>query len=87
MPSEKVVWGRMVSGEPFITDDGRQKICNKFAPLTVDMETAGIAHVCYVNGIPFIAIRCVTDTAEHSGCLLYTSIPIGILGGCLFPLL
>lgn len=25
MPSEKVVWGRMVSGEPFITDDGRQK--------------------------------------------------------------
>ena len=67
MPSEKVVWGRMVSGEPFITDDGRQKICNKFAPLTVDMETAGIAHVCYVNGIPFIAIRCVTDTAEHSG--------------------
>ena len=65
MPSEKVVWGRMVSGEPFITDDGRQKICNKFAPLTV--ETAGIAHVCYVNGIPFIAIRCVTDTAEHSG--------------------
>ena len=67
MPSEKVVWGRMVSGEPFITDDGRQKICNKFAPLTVYMETAGIAHVCYVNGIPFIAIRCVTDTAEHSG--------------------
>ena len=35
--------------------------------MTVDMETAGIAHVCYVNGIPFIAIRCVTDTAEHSG--------------------
>ena len=67
MPSEKVVWGRMVSGEPFITDDGRQKICNEIAPLTVDMETAGIAHVCYVNGIPFIAIRCVTDTAEHSG--------------------
>ena len=67
MAAEKVVWGRMVTGEMFITDDGRQKIDDEFAPLTVDMETASIAHVCYVNGIPFIAIRCVTDTAKHSG--------------------
>ena len=63
----KVIWGRMVTGESFITDEGRQKIYDKFAPLTVDMETASIAHVCYVNSIPFISIRCVTDTATHSG--------------------
>lgn len=66
-PTGKVVWDRMVTGESFITDEGRQKICEEFAPLTVDMETASIAHVCYVNSIPFIAIRCVTDTAKHSG--------------------
>lgn len=63
----KAVWGRMVTGESFITDEGREKINDEFAPLTVDMETASIAHVCYVNGIPFISIRCVTDTADHSG--------------------
>jgi len=63
----KVLWGRMVTGEAFITDDGRQKINEEFAPLTVDMETASIAHVCYVNKIPFIAIRSVTDTETHSG--------------------
>ena len=63
----KVFWGRMVTGESFITDEGRQKINDEFAPLTVDMETASIAHVCYVNNIPFLSIRCVTDTAEHSG--------------------
>ena len=57
----------MATGESFITDEGRQKICDEFAPLTVDMETASIAHVCYVNRIPFIAIRCVTDTADHNG--------------------
>ncbi len=33
----------------------------------MDMETASIAHVCYVNRIPFLAIRCITDTARHSG--------------------
>lgn len=66
-PVGKVIWGRMVTGEAFITDQGRQKICHEFAPLTVDMETAAIAHVCYVNDIPFLAIRCITDTAVHSG--------------------
>ena len=57
----------MVTGESFITDEGRQKIYDEFAPLTVDMETASIAHVCYVNNIPFISIRCITDTAAHGG--------------------
>ena len=55
------------AGEPFITHHRRAKICAELAPLTVDMETAAIAHVCYVNSIPFLAIRCITDTAEHSG--------------------
>lgn len=63
----KVYWGRMVTGEAFIADEGRQKITEQFAPLTVDMETASIAHVCYVNNIPFVSIRCITDTATHSG--------------------
>ena len=63
----KVYWGRMVTGEAFITDDGRNKINDQFAPLTVDMETASIAHVCHVNSIPFISIRTITDTAIHSG--------------------
>lgn len=65
-PAGKVIWGRMVTGESFITDEGRLKINQEFAPLTVDMETASIAHVCYVNRIPFLLIRCITDTAEHS---------------------
>lgn len=63
----KVYWGRMVTGEVFVEDEGRKKINDQFAPLTVDMETASIAHVCYVNSIPFISIRSITDTATHSG--------------------
>ena len=38
-----------------------------YAPLTLYMETAAIANVCYVNNIQFIDDRCITDTAEHSG--------------------
>ncbi|MBR2950858.1 MAG: 5'-methylthioadenosine/adenosylhomocysteine nucleosidase [Lachnospiraceae bacterium] len=65
--SHNVFWGRMVTGEAFIADEGREKINEKFEPLTVDMETASIAHVCYVNNIPFISVRSITDTASHSG--------------------
>lgn len=63
----RIFWGRMATGEAFITEEGRQKIKDTLAPLTVDMETASIAHVCYVNRIPFISIRCITDNAAHSG--------------------
>ena len=45
----------------------RTIIDEKYSPLSVDMETASIAHVCCVNKIPFIAIRTITDTASHDG--------------------
>ena len=63
----KIHFGRMVTGEKFIEDDGRPEILAAFSPLTVDMETASIAHVCYVNETPYIAVRTITDTAEHAG--------------------
>ena len=63
----KVYWGRMVTGEAFISDDGRQAINDTYSPLSVDMESASIAHVCYVNNVPFISIRTITDTEDHSG--------------------
>lgn len=66
-PAGNVIWGRMVTGESFITDHGRQRIYDEFAPMTVDMESASIAHVCYVNSIPFLSVRCVTDTPTHRG--------------------
>lgn len=66
-PKGEVFWGRIVTGEAFITDEGRKKMNDEFAPLAVDMETASIAHVCYVNKIPFLSIRCITDTAEYNG--------------------
>ena len=64
---ERTFFGRMVTGEQFIADEKRGDINARLAPLSVDMETAAVAHVCHVNGIPFIAVRTLTDTADHSG--------------------
>lgn len=65
--ADSTFFGRMATGEAFIDDDGRGEINDKYSPLTVDMESAAIAHVCYVNLVPFISIRSITDTADHSG--------------------
>jgi len=59
--------GRMVTGEKFIEGNMREDIIKKYSPLSVDMESASIAHVCHVNKVPFISIRSITDTATHSG--------------------
>ena len=63
----RIFFGRMVTGEQFIEDDRRDEINHKFSPLSVDMETAAMVHVCYVHQIPFLSIRTITDTAEHKG--------------------
>lgn len=62
-----ILFGTTVTGEQFIEDERRAEINQKYTPLSVDMETAGIAHVCYVNGVPFLSVRTVTDTAEYKG--------------------
>ncbi len=62
-----VVIGRMVTGEAFIHQNGRKEIIEKYNPLCVDMETASVAHVCYVNAIPFAAIRSISDTPSEGG--------------------
>ena len=63
----KVLFGRTVTGEKFIDDASRPQISLAYEPISVDMETASIAQACYVNGIPFIAIRSITDNAAHDG--------------------
>lgn len=62
-----ILFGTVATGEIFVENKDRERILQKHSPLAVDMETAAAAHVCYVNGVPFLAVRCVTDTGEDSG--------------------
>ncbi len=59
--------GLIVTGEQFIDHEGRDQIVAIYNPLAVDMETAAVAHVCYVNDVPFSAIRTISDTPFKSG--------------------
>lgn len=60
-------FGDMASGEQFIDQEGRQQIIDAWHPLCVDMESAAAAYACFVNDIPFMAIRAMSDTGDESG--------------------
>lgn len=62
-----ILFGTIATGEQFVENEGRERILQKHSPLAVDMETAAAAHVCYVNGVPFLAVRSITDTSGDSG--------------------
>lgn len=60
--------GRIVSGESFISSgEVKKNICDKFSPLAVDMETSAIGHCAFMNKIPFVSIRCISDNADDEG--------------------
>ena len=54
--------GIVASGDIFCTKiEMKNKINAKFKADVVDMECASVGQVCYLDNIPFISIRCISD--------------------------
>lgn len=59
-----VVGGAGVSGGAFIDNAAfREYVFATFGARVLDMESAAVAHVAYANGVPFIAVRSLSDLA------------------------
>lgn len=57
--------GRIASGDVFVnTPEKKQKIAQLCSPLCVEMEGAAIAHTCSLYNIPFVIIRCISDSSS-----------------------
>lgn len=64
--------GKIVSGEAFISDNKiKNDIKLKLEPYAVDMESAAIGHCAYINKIPYISIRCISDNADDEGAMSF----------------
>ena len=56
--------GNGVSGQTFVDNaEYREWVWNTFQADALDMETAAVAHIAYVNDVPFIAFRSLSDLA------------------------
>lgn len=64
--------GRIVSGEAFVSDNVlKAKIKSDFNPFAVDMESAAVGHACYLNNMPFVSVRCISDNADDDGAMSF----------------
>ena len=59
--------GRVASGDQFISSlDAKERIIRDCEADCAEMEGAAIAHGAYLNGIPFVVIRAISDKADGS---------------------
>ncbi len=64
--------GRVVSGDQFISDKAKKAwLTETFAGYCTEMEGAAIAQTAYLNGVPFLIIRAISDKADDSAEMDY----------------
>ena len=66
-PEIKVFRGRVVSGDQFVADKAvKERISGLFQGFCTEMEGAAIAQASYLNEVPFVIIRAISDKADDS---------------------
>ena len=64
--------GRVVSGDQFISDQKKKDwLIETLHGYCTEMEGAAIAQAAYLNGIPFLIIRAISDKADNSANVDY----------------
>ena len=71
-PDLGIFEGRVCSGDQFISSPQiKEGIIKDFGGMCVEMEGAAIAQGCYLNNIPFVIIRAISDKADGSDIVDY----------------
>lgn len=71
-PDIGVHLGRVVSGDQFIGDKSKKNwITEQFKGYCTEMEGAAIAQTAYLNDVPFLVIRAISDKADDSAHVDY----------------
>lgn len=75
--------GRIVSGDQFISGkEVKDRLITEFHADCTEMEGAAIAHAAYLNGIPFVVIRAISDKADDSAEMDYPTFEREAAGHC-----
>ena len=64
--------GRVVTGDQFISDnDTKAALVKDYDGYCAEMEGASIAQTAYLNNIPFLIVRAISDKADDSAEMDY----------------
>ena len=71
-PDISVHEGRVVTGDQFVSSKEKKTwLVDHFDGCCTEMEGAAIAHVAYLNQIPFLIVRAISDKADDSAHMDY----------------
>ncbi len=71
-PDITAMVGRVVSGDQFISENTvKEKLIREYQGDCAEMEGASIAHGAYLNNVPFVIIRAISDKADNSAEMDY----------------
>ena len=71
-PDISVYEGRVLSGDQFISgEEIKNKLIDLFDGSCTEMEGAAIAHAAFLNEIPYVVIRAISDKADGSAHMDY----------------
>ena len=66
------VVGTIASGDQFMSDTEKKiTVRDRFNAIACEMEGASVAHVAYVNGVPFAVLRAISDSASGDAQMEY----------------
>ena len=74
LPGVRLHRGLMVSGDRFVSSTAESRALQEALPhaLAVEMEGAAIAQVCHDYGVPFAAVRTISDRADDKAHVDFT---------------
>ena len=82
-PDIGVMVGRVVSGDQFIAKkEVKDRLISTFQGDCAEMEGAAIAHGSYLNELPFVIIRAISDKADDSAEMDYPTFEKGAAKHC-----
>lgn len=68
----QIIFGRIASGDQFISSEEKKKvIADTVGGLCAEMEGAAIAQACWLNKVPFLIIRAISDGAGEDAFTSY----------------
>ena len=71
-PDIQAFTGRVVSGDQFISNKEKKKwLAETFGASCTEMEGAAVAQAAYLNNIPYLVIRAISDKADDSAGMDY----------------
>ncbi|MBQ9007576.1 MAG: 5'-methylthioadenosine/S-adenosylhomocysteine nucleosidase, partial [Atopobiaceae bacterium] len=71
-PEVHVFEGRVASGDQFVSSaEAKKRIVSNFGALCCEMEGAAVAHVAWLNNVPYVVIRAISDKADGSAHMDY----------------